>query len=64
MAKEKPVDAATGPGAFPPSEEPPAPSTIASQAATAVSEGLIGDAASTATDLSEAAPNENEGESK
>jgi len=59
MAKPKPIDVGTAP-AFPPSEDLPTSSTIASRPATTVSEGLVGDVASTATDLSEAAPNPGE----
>ncbi len=45
---------------FPPVVEAPASSPIASQPATTASEGLIGDATSTASNLSEVAPNQDE----
>ena len=59
MTKEKPLDAATS-EPFPPSTEAPASGPIASEPATVASGGLIGDATSTASDLSEAAPNQDE----
>ncbi len=59
MAKEKPLDSATGAAALP-GDEAPTPRTVISKPATVVSTGLIGDVATAATDLSDVAPNENE----
>jgi hypothetical protein len=56
MEKEKPVDEGNDPG-FPPSAQPDTPETseVGSAPSTTVSDGLIGEACSTAYDLGDVA---------